>query len=124
MAQQSKQQTAIAAAQTVASLMQQLRSIHDAVNAFMATNTNNSYDTTWVAFPTTVFASDGTVGTADGTPNNAHPISVPVATPLLVSRNDLLTAVGCLTNFQSFMTGVAVTTQANTPRKFADLLNS
>lgn len=124
MPQQSKQALAITAAQTVASLMSQLKGLHDAVNAFLTTYNNNSYDTTWQALPTTTFNADGTVGTADGSPNNAHPISVPASSPLLVARNDLLTGVGCLQNFQSYMTGVAVTTQTNTPRKYADLLNS
>ena len=41
-----------------------------------------------------------------------------------MAHNNLLTAVGCLNNFQSFMTGVAVGTQVNTPQKFSDLLNS
>lgn len=121
--QQTKQAAAIAAAQSVADYMRQLAGLHDAINGFMTTYTSNSYDTTWQSLPTTVFATDGTVGTADGTPNNAHPIGVPSAAPLLMARNDLLTAVGCLTNFQSYMTGVAVTTQTNTPRKFSDLLN-
>lgn len=124
MAAQTKQQTAVAAAQAVASLMLQMAQLHDSVNAFLVKNANNTYDGQWATLPTAVFNADGTVGTTDGTVNNAHPINVPTGAPLLVTRNDLLTAVGCLTNFQNFMNGVAVTTQTNTPRKFADLLNS
>lgn len=120
---QTKQALALAAAQQVADLMRQLAGLHDQVNGFLVTYTANSYDTTWQSLPTVAVNADGTSGTADGTPNTAHVIGVPAAAPILVARNDLLTAVGCLTNFQSFMNGVAVTTQANTPRKFADLLN-
>lgn len=58
------------------------------------------------------------------TPNTARPIALPVGAPLLMARNDVLTANGCLANFQSYWTGVAITTQANTPQKFADILNS
>lgn len=121
---QTKQQTAVAAAQTVSSLMLQMAQLHDAVNAFLVKNANVTYDSVWSTLPTAVFNADGTVGTQDGTVNTAHPINVPAGTPILVSRNDLLTALGILTNFQNFMNGVAVTTQANTPRKFSDLLNS
>lgn len=125
MPSQTKQALAIAAAQQVASLMLQLKVAHDAVNAFLTTYNDNSYDTTWQSLPTVTVNADGTVAQSnDATPNNAHPINVPASAPILVARNDLLTSVGCLQNFQSYMTGAAITTQANTPRKFADLLNS
>lgn len=120
---QTKQALAITAAQTVAALMAQLSATHDAVNAFLTANTNNTYDGQWIAFPTITVNADGTLGTPDGTLNNAHPINVPAGNPLLVARNDLLTATGILVNFQNFMNGVAVATQGNTPRKYADLLN-
>lgn len=123
MPQQTKQTLAITAAQSVASLMLRLQQLHDDVNAFLVTNTNQSYDTTWQALPTVAFNTDGTTATQDGSANNAHPINVPSGSPLLIARNDLLTSVGCLTNFQSFMVGTAVGTQTNTPRKYADLLN-
>lgn len=124
MPQQTKQQLAITAAQNLAALMLQLKNAHDAVNAFMTTYNDNTYDTYWAQFPTVTINPDGTMaGSNDGAPNTAHPINVPAGTPLLVARNDLITAIGCITNFQSFMTGVAVATQANTPRKWADLLN-
>ncbi len=123
MPQQTKQANAIVAAQSVASLMLRLSQLHDDVNAFLVQNTNRSYDTTWQSLPTVAFNADGTTTTQDGSVNTAHPINVPAGSPLLVARDDLLTSVGCLTNFQSFMVGTAVTTQANTPRKYADLLN-
>jgi hypothetical protein len=80
--------------------------------------------TSWVL--TTPFGGASLSGASWGTsnPNGAHPIGLPSGTPLNMAYNNLLTAVGCLTNFQSYMTGVAVGTQANTPQKFADLLNS
>jgi hypothetical protein len=121
--QQTKQALAIAAAQAVAAYMAQLAAVHDAVNGFIATYNDNTYDIIWQQLPTTAVNADGTVGAADGTPNTAHPIAVPTNNPLLVARNDLLTAVGCLQNFQLYMTGQAVASQTNTPRKFADLLN-
>ena len=52
--------------------------------------------------PTAAAAAWGT-----DTPNTAHPIALPVRRPDRHRANNLLTAVGCLTNFQSFMTGGA-----------------
>lgn len=57
-------------------------------------------------------------------PNTAHPIALPLGGPLQMSRNNVLTANGALANFQAYWTGQAVASQANTPQKFADLLNS
>ncbi len=194
MPQQTKQQTAIAAAQTVASFMNQLAQLQDQITAFLQRNTDNSYDTYWQQLPTAAInangtqgpydqtAGSGTVAVANGstaitfstsqtglvgnyliitgdssngmylivsgsgtawvigspyggvtngtaawgtsTPNTAHPIAVPVGTPILVAEQWVNTSVGSLTNFVSFMGGNAISTQANAPRKFADLLNN
>lgn len=64
------------------------------------------------------------VGWGTTTPNIAHPIGVPVGTPLNMARNDVLTAEGCLANFQTYWTGAALGVQTNTPQKWADILNS
>jgi hypothetical protein len=197
LAQQTQQIQALAYATLVASLMAQLRTIQNAVNAALLTNTDQSYDTILQALPTFAFNANGSQGAYDQTagsgtvaltngltsvtfsaaqtglsgsylivagdssnglyligsgsgtswaigspyggataaaaswgtaaPNNAHPIAIaapPAGTPLNMARNNVLTATGCLANFQSYMAGIAITTQANTPQKFADLLTS
>ena len=69
-------------------------------------------------------ATLGTAAWGTATPNNAHPIALPSGSPLLMARNDVLTANGCLANFQSYWTGAALGSQSNTPQKWADILNS
>jgi hypothetical protein len=195
MAQLSPQQQALNASLTIASFMAQLRSLQNAIAAFLLTNTDQSYDTVLQALPTYVKNTNGTFGLYDttagsgtvgvtnnstsitfsqsqtglsgsylvvtgdtsngiyligsgsgtswvitspyggsnlstaswgtATPNSAHPIASSISgSPLNMARNDLLTAVGCLTNFGTFMTGGSLTSQGNTPQKFADILNS
>jgi hypothetical protein len=74
----------------------------------------------------TPFGGSNLSGAAWGTsnPNSAHPIALPVGSPILMAEGNLITAIGALQNFQSYMTGVAISTQVNTPQKFADILNS
>jgi len=194
MPQQTKQQTAIAAAQAVASFMQQLANLQDQITVFLTRNTDNTYDTYWQHLPTAAINANGTQGAYDQTagsgtvavangstaitfsasqtgltgswliisgdssnglylivsgsgtgwvigspyggttngtaswgtsnPNTANPIAVPIGQPLLVAEQWVNTSLGSLTNFVAFMNGTAVGTQANTPRKFSDLLNT
>ncbi len=72
------------------------------------------------------FGGNSLSGASWGTTNpvGANPIALPSGSPLNMAYNNLLTSVGCLENFQSYMTGAAISSQANTPQKFADLLNS
>jgi hypothetical protein len=69
-------------------------------------------------------ATNATAAWGTATPNNAHPIALPMGGPLNMAENNILTAVGSLANFATYWTGQAVAVQANTPQKFADLLNS
>lgn len=119
----SKQDNAIAAAEVVAKLMGHLATAHDLANAYLLTHACNAYDTCWSAFPTAPWNADGTVGFPDAVPNPTHPIYVPPSFPIMVARNDLASAIVCLQNFQSYMTGLAVAAQTIAPRKCADTLN-
>jgi hypothetical protein len=80
--------------------------------------------TAWLLAAAYAGATNASASWSTSAPNTAHPIGVPTGNPLLMAEGNIVTMVGCLTNFQSYMTGVAITTQANTPQKFADLLNS
>ncbi len=80
--------------------------------------------TSWVITTPYGGSSNSTASWGTSNPNNAHPIALPVANPLNMACNNLLTGIAALQNFQSYMTGVAISSQANTPQKFADLLNS
>lgn len=124
MAQQSKQQAAIAQAQALASIMLQLSNLQDAVVSYNSTYANNLYATYWSAMTTAPWLADGTIsGTPDGTPNIAHPIIEPTGAPLLMPELSLAQALTTLTNFAAFMGGTAVGSQNPTPRSIADALN-
>jgi hypothetical protein len=101
----TKQANAIAAAQSLQQLVSRLIGLYDAAQAWSTDYNQNVWDTVWSAMPTVNILADGTPASSnDATPNTAHPINVPVGTPLLISRNDLINAVTLLQSFQNFMT--------------------
>lgn len=63
------------------------------------------------ALPTAPVNADGSLGVADGAPNNANPIDTRVVTTLAraISGNDLSAIVGFpLTNFQAMCNGTEI----------------
>lgn len=71
-------------------------------------NTDEGYATLAASFPTAASNPDGSVGTADGTPNTAHPITIPLGSPLNKSATALGQGVQNLADLKNFMENVAV----------------
>lgn len=105
---QTKQASSINFAKQIISLNAQLLNVYAQILPALAANTDEAYMTTVAALPTGALNADGTVGTADGSPNVAHPITAPVSDPLNKSSNQIATAMQVLTDFKSFMENVAV----------------
>lgn len=122
MSADTKQTKAVAAANFALSVGQQLANIRDAINTFLVKNTNEGYTTTWSSFATCAQNADGSLGTADSTPNTAHPIDTRTAglTGLAnsVSETQLANVILTFQQLQNFFNGTAVT--ANTFGQFLD----
>jgi hypothetical protein len=72
---QSPQQSAIAGAQALAALMTLAKQLRDQGAALLTARNSEGWDAIWAALPTAALSADGSLGAADGTPNNAHPIN-------------------------------------------------
>ena len=107
MATVSKQQSAINAAQNLAGLMGQFVALRQGAKAFVDAYNSEAYNTTWTNMATAALNADGSIGTADGTPNTAHPITVG---NIYKSETQLVAAVVCLQQFINFCSNQAVTT--------------
>ena len=114
------QTAALSAAQQLISLMAQFEQLSNNVDAFMKNYNQNTWDTFWSAMATVATNADGSPGTADGTPNTAHPISLTppgASTPLYVSRSSLINGVTMIQKYQTFMSQaggtLALSAQAN-----------
>lgn len=118
----TKQSKAIAAANNALAIAQQLSNIRNAINILLTENTNNGYTTTWSSFATAPFNADGSLGTADSTPNTAHPIDTRVTglagLANAVSETQLANLVLAFQQLQNFFGNTAVTT--NTYGQFVD----
>lgn len=105
---------AIQVANQLMSLSQQLIGIYQQMVVLDAAWSDDSVATTIAAMTTTALNSDGTLGTADGSPNVAHPISL-TAYPTLsraVSSNQLGQAKTIMDGIVAYVGGSAVSTQA------------
>lgn len=106
----SPQTTAVNMANQAIALGQQLASLDDLIGAFMTQYNAIVPDTQWSAMATATAATDGSIsGTPDGSPNNAHPITV---AGLYKSRNQLISIITAFTQFRNYTGNVAVTTGA------------
>lgn len=101
----------------VITLVQQMAALGKQAAAIMAVNTSSPIANLWNVLNTTVLASDGTLGTADGTPNTAHPVDPRVypAISRTVSPTGLTQALQVLADFNTFMAGTAVSANAARP---------
>lgn len=93
---QTPQANAIKAAQSLASLMTSYVSFMNAVTAWRADNSVNTWDAIWVQMPTAATNADGTIGVPDVIPVSTNRITVPAGSPLLMTRNQLITAKSLL----------------------------
>lgn len=108
----TKQDQAVAGANTLISLMGVFRGLRAQVNDLITAYTNEGWSTVWAAFPTALQNADGTLGTADGAPNTTHPVDTRVVTGLAksVTETQLVNAIVCLQQLQKFLTNQAVAT--------------
>jgi hypothetical protein len=105
----------IAQANLIISTAQQMLSLYQTMLALDASWTDDGVATALATLNTVAVNSDGTLGTADGTPNSAHPIN-PAIYPTItraVSVNQLTLAKTIMDGFVSYIGGQAVTTQVS-----------
>lgn len=121
---QTKQTNALNSATNLSVLMAKYIAFMNSVQAYLADYNQSTWDAVWSQLPTAEVNADGTLGTADGTPNNARPITVPAGAPLLMSRNDLIGAKALLDVLNTLYTqaGGTVSVPAQAPAKTAALL--
>lgn len=104
---------AIQTANQLISLSQQLLAIYQQMLVIDAAWTDDTVATTVAAMSTTTLNADGSIGTADSTPNVAHPMSLTVYPTLsrAISSNQLGQAKTILDGIVNYVGGTAVTTQ-------------
>jgi hypothetical protein len=108
----TKQDNAVTFANWLLSLAQTAQNLRanlaDAVKRYNSEN----YNTVWNAMATAVQNADGSLGTADGTPNVAHPLDTRVFANLskAVSATQLVAMITFANDFASFLGNVAVGT--------------
>src|SRR5579859_8118295 len=110
MTQATKQSAAVNGANALGALVQSLLSVRSQVNEFVSKYNDENWSAVWNALPTAPANADGSLGTADGTPNNAHPIDTRIISGLTfpVAANDLMNAVAAIEALQNYFTGGAV----------------
>jgi len=95
-------------------IMQQLQQVRAAIDNWLKQYTASAYSTLWNAMATTAVNGDGSLGTADGSPNNAHVIDTRLAgaanllTP--ISANNLVNGAALFQALDAFFTNQAVAT--------------
>lgn len=104
------QTQAIAIANTIIGLAQQLKTLSDQIAAVNLQWQDDGTANTLNALATTTVNVDGTAGTVDGTPNVAHPINVAVYTALnrAISANDLASLLTVLNSVPNYVAGGAI----------------
>ena|SRR5579859_479946 len=112
MATATKQSMAVGGANRLTSLMQQFQTFRASVNDYVTQYNDANWSAVWDALPTAAANADGTFGTADASPNNAHPIDTRVVSGLsaAMAANDMVNAVALLEALQAFLTNQAVAT--------------
>lgn len=109
----TKQTKAIAAANGIIGIAQQLAILRSNINAFVVPYNSEGYSTVWNNLATAALNTDGSLGTADSTPNVSHPIDTRVAANTnlakAVSATQLINAVAMIEQLQNFFTNLAVT---------------
>lgn len=103
----TKQTGAVNAAIQLVGLAQQFQSIRAAAKAFVDQYNSEGWNNFWNAMATYVINADGSVGTADGSPNVAHPISV---SGVNKSATSLIAGVTLLQDFLNFCQNAPVAT--------------
>jgi hypothetical protein len=113
MANATQQSAAVNAANALGDLIvNQLLTLRSAVNEYVTKYNDANFSAVWNALPTAPANTDGSLGTADGSPNVAHPIDTRVVSTLRYPRSadDYVNAVAALQALQNFFTGGVVAT--------------
>lgn len=101
----------------------QLVSIQQQINNLTAQWNNLGISTMLAAFPTAPLTTIGNLGTADGSPNTAHPIDTRTPDGSLISRplsaTQIQAVLTCLQGVASAIGGSAVAAQSGLPYSFA-----
>jgi hypothetical protein len=100
------QQGAIAAAQTLIGVMQQLQALRASAKAFVDQYNSEGWTARWNAMATATINADGSQ-TADGAPTAGHPITVG---SINKSGTQLVAGVSTLQDFLNFCQNGAVAT--------------
>lgn len=110
----TSQSQAIAVANQIMSLSQQLLGIYQQMVVLDAAWSDDAVATTIAAMATTALNADGSAGAADGSPNVAHPINLTTYPGLsrMVSSNQIAQAKTIMDGIVNYVGGQAVTTQA------------
>lgn len=108
---------AIDYANQIIALATQLRNIRALIAEIVTLNVTSPFGNLWATFATTNTNADGTLATADSTPNVAHPIDPRVYTGLTraVKSGDLTNALQLIVDFQAFMAGTALVANGARP---------
>jgi hypothetical protein len=109
------QSQALQIANQIMSLSQQLLGIYQQMVILDAAWTDDAAAATIAAMTTTTLNGDGSQGSADATPNTAHPISLTLYPTLsrAVSSTQIAQAKTIMDGIVSYVGGTAVTTQAS-----------
>ncbi len=107
---------AIAAANSLIGIAASIRTLKAQVDDLVNNYNNEGWSTIWGALATAAQNADGSLGTADGSPNTAHPIDTRVATQTAlakaVSQAKLVAGIVALQQFQNLLNNGAVTQAA------------
>lgn len=108
----TQQSAAVNGLNGVFNLAQQMISLRAQVNDFILKYNDNSWSTVWSNLATAALNADGSLGTADGSPNTSHPINTGLVSGLQSdqSATNYINLVALLEAFQSFLTNQAVAT--------------
>lgn len=104
------QSRAINAANGMLAISQQLSALRATINQFVTQYNSEGFSTVWNALGTCAQNTDGSLGTADGSPNTAHPINTGTYTTLnrAVSATQLINGVAMIEQLQNFFGNAAV----------------
>jgi hypothetical protein len=103
----TKQQGAIAAAQTLIGVMQQMQALRASAKAFVDQYNSEGWTAFWNAMATYAVNADGSPGAVDGAPVVTHPTSVG---QINKSATSLIAGVTALQDFLNFCQNSAVAT--------------
>jgi hypothetical protein len=119
----TQQGQTIANANTIIGLTQSLQALYLQIRAASEAWTDDATANQLNALPTAPYKTDGSLGTADTTPNTANPIDTRIITTLsrTVSANSVASMLTILQNVKTYVEGGAV---AATPGVRAILNNA